>query len=231
MIYLFHGENQTESRRKLLELVNKAKGEKKDIVRLEGKALVLSDLKLALRSETFFSAQKTVVIENFFSRPSSKEKDKILTFLKKDGTVDELIFWEAKKIPGTTTRWLKGWQIQAFELPMLIFKLLDSFIPGNIISVLSTYHQCLKNQPSELIFFLLARQILNLILIKDLGEKGIGGAPWQQKKLASQANKFSLKDLLQIYKKLLHIDIDIKTGKSLMPLDWHLDLLFVSWLR
>jgi DNA polymerase III delta subunit len=231
MIYLLHGEGQSESRSSLLEFISKAKEDKKEVVKIDGKTVNLPDLRLALRAETFFSSQKLLILESFFSRPKSKQKDKILNFLKKKQTNQDIVLWEGKKIPGTTTRWLKNWQIKEFSRPVLIFKFLESLTPNNTAAALKLLKSCLKKDAPELVFYMLARQIQNLILAKDLGEKGVLGAPWQKKKLILQAGKFTLNNLTSVYNKLLNIDADIKTGKSLMPLGWQLDFLLASWLN
>jgi len=72
---------------------------------------------------------------------------------------------------------------------------------------------------------LLVYRLSQLIVLKDLGPTEIKLSGWQKQKLLVQANKFSLKKLVKLYKIMLKIDKDIKTGNSLMDLKWHLGLL------
>ena len=229
MIYFLHGDNQVNSRQKLTDLVDLAKQDKKEVVKLNGLNLKLTDVLQNLETSSLFGQDKFIIIENLFSRPKSDEKDKIIKYLKKEKITPGLIFWEKKEISGTTLRWLpKTWQYQLFKTPVIIFKFLDALRPNNTSQVLSLMHDCLKNQETEMVFYMLARQTRLLIIAKDAGRKGLAGAPWQIARLLNQAGFFTLKKLVNIYKKLLKIDTDIKTGQTFMPLDWHLDLLIAN---
>ena len=138
MIYLFHGDNQVASRKKLTDLIAQAKREKKEVIALNGLKVNLTQILSALESSSLFDQEKLVVIENLFSRPKSKEKEVIIKYLKKKSVVPEMIFWEKKTIPGTTLRWLpKNWQIQLFKTSAIIFRFLDSLRPGNTKQMLT----------------------------------------------------------------------------------------------
>lgn len=230
MIYLLHGDNQVESRKKLTDIIEQAKEERKEIIKLEGLKVNFNQILISLESASLFGQEKLVVIENLLSRPKSKEKEKIIKYLKKETIAPDLVLWEKKGISGTTLRWFpKNWQIQLFKTPVIIFRFLDSIRPSNTREMLILLKEAVKKESPELIFYMLARQIRLLILAKDLGKKGLSGAPWQIAKLLRQTSSFTLKQLTNIYQKLLKIDIDIKTGQSLMPLDWHLDLLVAAF--
>lgn len=229
MIFFLHGDNQVLSRQRLNELINQAKTENKEIIRLDGLKIDLSQILQALESSSLFGQEKLIIIEQLFSRPKSKEKEEIIKYLKKEKISPHLIFWEKKEISGTTTRWLpKDWQYQIFKTPVSIFKFLDSIKPNNQKEVLTYLHQSIRKDSPEMVFYMLARRIKELIIALDLGKEGLKGAPWQIGKLMHQAGNFSLEQLKSIYAKLLDIDIDIKTGRSFMPLDWHLDLLMIN---
>ncbi len=229
MIYFLHGDNQPVSREKLNQLLAEAKISRKEIIRLEGLKIDQNQLLQALESSSLFGQDKLIIIENLFSRPQSVEKKAIIKYLKKETIVPDLVFWEKKKITGTTTRWLpKTWKFTEFKTPVAIFKFLDSFKPNNQKQLLTWLLDCIKKDSAEMVFYMLARRLHDLIIAKDLGKSGLKGAPWQIGKLVSQAGNFTLDQLTQIYRKLLTIDTDIKTGASPMPLPWHLDLLIVN---
>ena len=229
MICFFHGSDQLISRQQLFDLTNQAKEEEKEIIKLNGLRVNLTEVLQALQSSSLFDQQRLIIIENLFSRPKSKEKEKIIKFLKKEKITADLVFWEKKEISGRTLRWLpKNWQIKKFKTAAIIFKFLDSFKPSNNQETINLLHQCLKQQSPEMVFYMLARQIKNLILAKDLGKKGLVGAPWQKGKLVKQANYFTLNQLISLYKQLLKMDTYLKTGKSLMPLEWQLDILMAN---
>ena len=229
MIFFLHGDNQVLSRVKLNELIENAKSEKKEIIRLDGLKANLNQVLQTLESSSLFGQEKLVIIEDLFSRPKSKERETIIKYLKKKNIIPDLIFWEKKEISGTTTRWLpKEWQYQVFKTPTIIFKFLDSIKQNNQKQMLTFLKQSIKKDSSEMVFYMLARRIRELIIAIDLGKEGLKGAPWQIGKLVGQSKNFSLDQLKEIYAKLLNIDIDIKTGSSFMSLDWHLDLLMVD---
>ena len=103
--------------------------------------------------------------------------------------------------------------------------------------MLTSLKESIKKDSPEMVFYMLARRIRELVIALDLGKKGLKGAPWQIGKLIHQAKNFTqhqedagqgLKQLKSVYQQLLEIDIDIKTGRSFMPLDWHLDLLIAN---
>jgi len=76
---------------------------------------------------------------------------------------------------------------------------------------------------------MLGRQIRLLIIAADLGENGLIEIPeWKRKKLISQAKEFSLTKLLQLYRQLLKIDWQQKTGQTPFDLASQLDLFIAS---
>lgn len=227
---ILHGTNIVASRKMLVEQKERARQKGMEIIELSGKNLDLVDLKQALESASLFGQDRLVVIENFFSRPKSKTKEKITSYLKPLLSETELILWEGKQIDGRVLRgFADGNRIQVFKLPAVIFKFLDSVQPGGAKLTLNWLHQTLKTQVPEVVFYMLARRIKNLLIAKDLGKKGLTGlAPWQQGRLLHQASKFSLKGLLVLHQALLRIDWEQKTGQASLPLTSSLDLLIAS---
>lgn len=226
MIYLLHGDHQPKSRNFLQEKIQRFKEEGREIIKLP-ENFKIEELKQALESSSLFGQEKAVVIENLFSQKSSDQKKIIDYLLKEKDILPELIIWESKELRSTTLRKLPStWKVELFKTPRLIFKFLDSLKTTTSGQSLSLIKECLKTEEPEFIFYMLARQVRLLILAKeDLLEKM---APWQIGKLKRLAQNFTLKELLGLHKKLLEIDIKIKTGKTLMSLNQHLDLLILS---
>jgi len=229
LIIFIHGDNQLQSREKLNQLIADAKKKDKEIIRLDGLKINLSPILQALESVSLFGQEKLIVIENLFSRQKSKKKKKITNYLKKQTIKPDLILWEKKKISGTITRWLpKQWKFLEFKTSAVIFKFLDSFKPDNQKQIYKFLKKSILQNNEEMVFYMLAKRVKDLIIAKDLGEKGLKGAPWQKGKLINQAKCFTIENLKEIYQYLLKIDFDIKTGSSFMDLDWHLDILTAS---
>ena len=118
---------------------------------------------------------------------------------------------------------------QLFKLPTIIFKFLDSVISGNSRVSLQFLRQAINQSSAEGVFYMLARQVRYLIIANQLDKEGLTGLhPFQVQKIASQAKKFKLGELLTIHRKLLYIDWQQKTGQAPMDLAGQLDLLIAS---
>lgn len=224
---ILHGENLAASRLALSQKIVTGKNSSHEIISLSGTEINLTTIKQALESLTMFSPHRLVVIESLLSAPKSLERQKILDFLKK-GAFTNLILWESKKIDGRTLTSLKA-ETLTFNLSPLIFRFLDTLIPNNQKNVLYWLHQCLAQDPPELIFYMLSRQIRLLILAADLGPKGLPGMPeWRQGKLISQGKRIGLAKLLELYRQLLEIDYQQKTGQTPLNLAFQLDLFLAN---
>lgn len=222
---ILHGDNLMASRQILTGKIKNFSGE---VIRLDAKKINLTDLKQALETHSLFGQKKLVAIENLFSRQKSKEKEALTNYLK-ENKPPNLIVWEGKTIDGRALTSFKFAQIQKLVVPTVIFKLVDSLSPQNKKNSLSWLSQCLKSQPAEMIFYMICRQINLLIIAADLGSEGLEKmAPWQKMNLVRQAKNFSLNQLIDIYRQLLEIEYQQKTGRASLPLKSQLDLLITS---
>ncbi len=225
---ILHGENTVLSRLKLQEKVNefhqKTKGE---IISFSADKISLTDLKQALESISLLNDQRLIVVENLFSGRKSIHKEKIIDYLKQS-QADNLIIWEGKKIDGRTLTSFKA-QVLFFDISPLVFKFLDSLMPGNEKNMLLLFHQTIKQMPVEMLFFMLVKHWRLLIIAHDLGPEGLKNMqPWRQTRIVEQAQRFKLNKLLMIYKKMLAIDYQQKTGQTPLSLICQLDLLLAS---
>lgn len=225
---IIHGENNLLSRQRLISEIENFKNKTQaEILKFDGQNLKLMDLRQVLDSTSLLGESSLVVIENLFSGRTSKEKQKIIDYLKKI-IPRNLIVWEGKKIDGRMLTSFKSGVLR-FDLTPLIFHFLDSFFPGNAKNSLTLLHQCLEQEPPEIIFFMLARQIKQLILAADLGQKGLSQMDnWRTEKLIRQAQKFTLIKLMKIYRQLLKMEVLQKTGRTPFSLSSQLDLLVAS---
>ena len=84
MISIFHGENTLASRNALNLEVDKFRRENPggEIVRLNGDKLTETELVEAVEAASFFSASRLVVIEGLLVRRPSREKQRLIDFLK-----------------------------------------------------------------------------------------------------------------------------------------------------
>lgn len=231
MLTIVHGNNTVASRDWLTSEKEKFRREGKEIVNLEAKNLNLTLLKQALESASLFNKLKLVTIESLFSLNLSQAKDKMLSYLREGNYSSQVIIWEGKQIDGRVLRSFQGkFSIREFKLSPLIFKFLDSLRSGGDMNCLQLFHQCLKSDPPELVFYLLGRRIRDLIVASDLGPAGLERmAPWQKKGISLQAKEFSLSELLLFYRSLLKIDWEIKNGLAVLPLEALLDLALANF--
>ncbi|HIE24976.1 MAG TPA: DNA polymerase III subunit delta [Anaerolineales bacterium] len=113
-----------------------------------------------------------------------------------------------------------------------IFELVDALGNGKGKEAQAVLHHLLDEQDPFSIFGMVVRQFRLLLLTREvLDNRGnvqaeLKQLPFVAKKLASQARHFSIATLEAIYKRLLIIDEEAKTGKT--NLDLSLDMLVVE---
>lgn len=224
MKIILHGENIVASRNALHEIRNKHRGE---TVILSGKTVSLGDLKQATESLSILSDNRLVIIENLYGRPSKKELTQFLSYLTTFKTEFNIVLWEAKEITAASLRKIpSSWEIKSFTLPKVMFAFLESISPVNNQQMLKLIKDLRKTSSNEFIYLMIVRQIRLLLLAK---EKALGGMPsWMIGKFIRQADRFTREQLLDIYKKLLIMDIGQKTGIAPFELGSELDLLLAT---
>lgn len=221
---IIHGENLVVSRKKLSEYKLRFKGE---VVEFEGTDLNLTQLKQAVESPSLFGQEKLIIVRNLLNTSVGAERQKVIGYLKQN-FLKNLIIWEGKKVDGRTLSGIKA-QILRFDLTPLIFRFLDSLSPANKKISLLLLHQCLERESPEMISYMISRQIKSLIIAVDLGEEGLLGFPqWKVGKLINQARAIGSEKLFQIYRRLLKIEWEQKTGTAPKDLAFYLDLLIAS---
>lgn len=230
MLVLLHGENTVSSRKRLAELVRQA--EEKGLtekITLEGKTLTLTDLKQALEAKSLFGEGKIVVVENFLSLRTGKEKEQIINYLVQLRGEVSLLLWENKQLTqAVIARLTPTLTIEIFKVEPLVFRFLDSLRPKNAKEMLNLLHLSLRQKEPELIFYLLIKRFHYLILAKDLQGDGLDSLPpWQQRKILGQAKHFTLAELRSGYARLLEIDFRRKTSAA-PSFQTLLDLFIIS---
>lgn len=224
MFTFIHGENIVASRNYLNEIRTKHQGE---TVILSGKTVSLGDLKQATESFTLLSDNRLVIVENLYTRPSKKELAQFVSYLTAFKTDFNIVLWEAKEITKVGLRKIpSSWEIKSFTLPKVMFAFLESITPANNQKILKLIKDLRKTSSNEFIYLMIVRQIRLLLLVK---ENALTGMPsWMIGKFFRQATRFTKEQLLNIYKKLLIIDIGVKTGSAPFDLGSELDLLLAT---
>ena len=233
-ITILHGEHLVASRQRLTELLDAARQQGQDVVRLEGKSLDLGKLEEVLGSSSLFGDKKLLLIEELHSLPKSKRKDQLIATIAtaaSDTALQDslsLILWEKRALTATMLKAFPQAQVQEFKLSNQLFKWLESLSPHKPSkpAQLKLFHQVLVTEDAFLCLTMLIRQVRLLIQTKDGGKPA--GAPFMIAKLSKQAQNFTLDQLLKMHHSLLEIDLKQKTSGSLLSLEQELDLLLLG---
>jgi DNA polymerase-3 subunit delta len=116
-----------------------------------------------------------------------------------------------------------------------IFEFVDALGNRDRKKAMNEYHRLLRDQDPQPVFGMIVRQFRLLLLSREIldqngGETDITSQlkthPYVSRKIASQARQFSQTQLEGIYRRLLDIDSDLKTG--VMSGDLNVDLLITE---
>ena len=228
---ILHGDNTTKSRARLAQLIDKAKTKNKQLVRLEAKKLQLADLEEALLATSLFGEDKLVIIEGLHSLPTSNRKKELISFLS-ENTNDELrvtsqvILYEKRPLTATMIKKLGNPKAEEFKITNSLFKWLDSLGTSNKQVQLKLLQAALESDGDQFCYLMLVRQVKMLIQASDGGR--LSGPPFLISKLKSQANKFTLAQLLSLHAKLFALDVAQKTSTLKLSLAQELELLAIN---
>lgn len=228
MLTLIHGDHLTASRAKLMELKSDAKD--KEIREISGKKLDSNALVQALTSSSLFGGEILVIIEGFIGNAKKREKafSNLLAQIIASAKETDIILYEDKEIEkGTLSKLGSALRPFLFKLPSVIFQFLDSIAPGNAKTSLTLLSQVISQEVPEVVFALLVRRVRQLIMLKD-GVTPPGMQSWQVGRLTSQAQHFTIEQLVVMHTSLLDIDTAIKTGSSPFVLTQRIEQLLIS---
>lgn len=230
MITILHGDDIVKSR-KALEII-KTQHRNAEIIFLDSKKLDLTSVKQALESASMFAKDRLVIIENFLSSKKSKSQEEIIEYLAKKPPETELIFWESVSLARQPLARLKGARVLEFKPEAVLFKFLESLRPGNTKEILALLLRSFKAEEPEIVFYMLVRQFRLLLFVKDEITSGVEEvdrlADWQKERLTRQAKNFNLEQLVDIYRQLLEIDFQQKTGQAAFDLPKTLELFVAN---
>lgn len=205
MITVIHGDDIVSSRKYFIELKNSSK----DSVTLDGKNLTLDALVQTSKSNSLFSSERNIFIENFFSK-KTKEIEKLIDVINKSRNSD-ITIWEDKELSRGDLSSLPKATIKLFKISQNIFSFLDNIKPSRNDN-LKDFHKALETADEEAVFYMLIRQFRLLIGLNSPIDEVKRLSDWQIDKLQRQAKFFTSGQLKKIYKKLFDIDLGIKSG-------------------
>lgn len=228
MLIIIHGEKTAASRSYFLELKKKAT----QSVFFDGSTVSLTDLVQSLEGGGLFNEEQQVFIEELLSQPASNALDEMIAYLKKQ-TNATITFWEKKELPRKILTQFRNAEIRLFNPPKELFTFLDGLRPSSTESI-KQFHQVLREEAAELIFFMMVRQFRLLIALFESNRETESIdevkrlAPWQKQKLKRQGQFFSKDQLKTMYSQLFDIEYSIKTGKTPLTLSQAVDFFLLS---
>lgn len=206
MIYIFHGDNQKESRTALNQFLES--NPKSDILKLDFKQIDLTQITSFLQTQSFLTPQKILAFNNFFSLPKPTQ-DKIKKIIDTTNECD-VVIWQDKTISPTQLKTFPKSQIQNFKLDNKLFTCLNTIKPKNLKNFIPLYHQVIQADLYDLFLYLAKNNI----------RKQLTGYP-----------KFSPIILKKIYLQLIELDFQNKTGQLAIPKEIALERIFINLLR
>lgn len=225
MIWILHGEQTSASRAKLVTLMDNARAVGQTITRLDAKSLTLAVLDEILGSQSLFDTPRLLVIEELHSLPTSARKKALISAVA-NSEID-CILWEKRALTATMLKQFGAAKVEEFKLSNSLFAWLDMFGGSKTPAVkLRALHAAEAAEGEYLCFVMIIRQVRLLILAAEGGK--IAGPPFMVTKLRAQAQTLELKRLLQLYKRLLELDVRMKSSKPGLNLVQELDLLTVE---
>lgn len=160
MLYVFHGEDVSQSRNALNTLISKLSTT--NILRLLAKQTNLETVNLFLNSSPLFIEPKLLVLENFFS-VSKPVMDKIIPIIQSNIS-ENIIIFQDKILTTSQLKIFPQATIHAFKASNLIWGCINSVKPGNLAKFITLYEQMLKQEPIDLFLYLLKSSIRKNIL-------------------------------------------------------------------
>jgi len=226
MITILHGENILASRNFLNLLIKQAQRKGTGVVKMANENFQINNLVSALEPD-LFGQVKIVILDEFqkFSLQGQKDIAKIAHQLAPQ---NHLVIWNNKKLPAKILKLFPQGRNQLFKPSNQIFKFLDFLTPGHKINNLKLLNQTLTQDGIGLVLYLLIGRAEELILVKTGHQDKLKKAPWQTKRLISQAEKFPLPILEKLLEQLILLDYRQKSGKLACSPEFGLELLIAK---
>jgi hypothetical protein len=206
MIYIFHGDNQLNSRSRFNAFLDK--NHDLDILKIDNKETNLDNINNFINGQSLFNTKKIIAITNLFSI-SKPILDKLIKIIKSNSEFD-IVIWQDKTLNTTQLKTFPKSTIEVFPLDKIMFACINSLKPKNIAKFIPLFHKVLKQEPLELFLFWLK---LNL-----------------RKQLTSYSS-FSTDSLKKAYLQIIELDFQNKTGQLSIPKELALERILLNLIK
>lgn len=206
MIYIFHGDNQLQSRSAVNSFLNSKTNF--DILRIDQKEINLDQINGFINSQSLFSSQKIIAFFNFFSIPKAI-LDKVTKIIQSNESFD-IVIWQDKTLTATQLKTFPKAKVELFPLDKKLFQCINSLAPKNTPRFIPLYHQVLDQEPFELFLFWLKFNI---------------------RKQLTSFSKFPPESLKTAYLQMIELDYQSKTGQLAIPKDMALERILLNLMK
>lgn len=220
---VIYGEHITAARKRFSFIVSAIRKRGWEVINVEVDKTSLAE---KLTYTSLFGENQLFVIENAKQFDASAISWLTKNLDKFEGNI--LIYHEGQLPVEVLNIFKKNGKIEKFDLPKTIFSFLESIYPGNAQSSLKAFHEVIEHEPPELVFALICSNLRDVYWAK-LDPQSMSLPDWRQRKLISQASRYSSEKLVQIIEKLAEIDIKVKTSQA--EIRQSLDQLIASELQ
>jgi len=203
MIYIFHGDNQLESRKAFSDFMDQ--NNDTDILRLDSKNIEFDKVNLFLQESSLFNTKKILSVSNLFSTNKSI-LDQINKLINQIENID-VVIWQDKTLTPIQLKTFKNAQVKNFPLDNKLFICLNSIKPKNISRVIPLYHQVIE----------LGLYDLFLYFLKNNFRKQLTSYP-----------KFDQLTTKRFYLQLIDLDFKNKTGELTIPKELALERMLTN---
>jgi DNA polymerase III delta subunit len=224
MLYLLHGTNSTEARKKLHSLTKSLLSKKPNAseFRIDDDNFSEAKLEEFIQSSGLFENKYIVVIDNVLA--NKEVKAIVLKKLKEISQSENVFIFIDGKLDKTTLARFKKWAeaIQGFSLPeevkkkpeFNIFSITDAFGGRDNGKTWVLYQKGkLFGVTPEEIHGILLWQLKNLILVKEAkNPKSLGLNPFVLRKTSSFVENYNREELKKLAEKLVFLHHDARRG-------------------
>lgn len=206
MIYIFHGDNQKDSREFLNSSLDKFKDS--NVLRLDNKESEPDLVNNFINGTSLFAAKKILVISNFFSIPKTN-LDKIIKSIKSNEEID-IFIWQDKTLTATQLKTFPKANVKLFRLDNKLFACLNSIRPHNIKNFVPLFEDVIKLNLYDLFLYLLKNNL---------------------RKQLTTYSRFDTELLKKSYLQMIELDYQNKTGELRIAKELALQRIIINLIK
>ncbi len=160
----------------------------------------------------------------------SKKKTREIALLYESNPNVLLHIWEESMDPRSIKTYFKKSKIFVSDLPITIWKLLDSIKPGKKQEMVDSIQLLSTIVDEHLLLYMIQKRVKELIMIHKNFTGGKKIADWQASRLKQQARAWQQDQLIALYTKLTAIEKAERIDSTPYSINQALEILFCFYL-